>query len=146
MAPAFRVHLVTLGVADLARASAFYEALGLERRLPGLENVAFFMAGPVVISLYPRERLAHDAQLPHAVEGDGFGGITLAFNVTSAEAVGEAMDLAATHGAKVLRPAAPIFWGGVVGYFEDPDGHVWEVAFNPDFPFADDDRLMVPEA
>lgn len=141
-APAFALHLVTLGVDDLARAIAFYEAMGLERRA-GTESVAFFLAGHVVLSLFPRGRLAADATLPEAPP-QPFPGLTLACNVGTAEGVSEVIARAQAAGGRVVKPAQKAFWGGTSGYFADPDGHLWEVAHNPFFPFDAEGRLTVP--
>lgn len=139
------LHLVTLGVADLARAVAFYEAFGLVRRGKAHENVAFFEAGGVILSLYPGEALARDAEVSDVAGPDAFRGITLASNTASQAEVDALMDRAASLGAHVLRAAQPVFWGGYMGYFADPDGHVWEIAHNPFFPFDDHGRLVVPD-
>lgn len=129
---------------DLSRACAFYAALGLERRLADTDGVAIFMAGPVVLSLYPRGSLAGDMGRPAAPAGAP-SAITLACNVTSADAVTALLDRAQAAGGRRLRPATAMPWGGVVGYFADPDGHVWEAAFNPAFPFDGSGRLVVPD-
>ncbi|MEP9351836.1 VOC family protein [Xanthobacter sp. KR7-225] len=144
-APDLRLHLVTLGVADLARAAAFYGALGLERRYRGAGGVAFLLAGHVVLGLYPTAALADDARLRPEDAGGGFGGVTLAFNVAHADAPAQVIARAVAAGGRCLKPAQPVFWGGVSGYFADLDGHVWEVAFNPGFPFDAEGRLVVPE-
>lgn len=143
-APDLRLHLVTLGVADLARAAAFYEALGLERRYRGAEGVAFFGAGSVALGLYPTPALAADAHLPPEAAGTGFGGVTLAFNVRREEEPARVIARAVAAGGRCLKDAQRVFWGGVSGYFADLDGHVWEVAFNPGFPFDAEGRLVVP--
>ena len=140
--PAFALHLVTLGVADLARAIGFYEAMGLERRA-GTQSVAFFMAGHVVLSLFPRDRLAQDATVPDAGPAP-FAGLTLACNVGAAEDVARVIARAQAAGGRMVKPAQKAFWGGTSGYFADPDGHLWEVAHNPFFPFDADGRLTVP--
>lgn len=142
--PLFRLHLVTLGVRDLARACAFYAAMGLERRDAAAEGVAFFQAGHVLLSLYPRTLLAEDALLPDDGAQGRFAGITLACNVAAAEAVAPVIARAVRAGGTCLKPAQKVFWGGTSGYFADPDGHVWEVAHNPFFPFDDAGRLTVP--
>lgn len=140
----FRLHLVTLGVADLARACAFYAAMGLERRDADATGVAFFLAGHVVLSLYPRDRLAEDAALDAGGELPAFRGHTLACNVAEAEAVAGVIARAVAAGGTCVKPAQPVFWGGTSGYFTDPDGHLWEVAHNPFFPFDGEGRLTVP--
>jgi uncharacterized protein len=138
-----RLHLVTLGVADVARSAKFYGALGLKRRLKKAEGVAFFDAGGVVISLYGREALERDAGL----EGlkSGFGGSSLAFNVSNEKAVDDALNAAENAGANILKRGHRVFWGGYIGYFRDPDGHVWEVAHNPQFPFNEHGQLVLAD-
>jgi catechol 2,3-dioxygenase-like lactoylglutathione lyase family enzyme len=143
MAPALRLHLVTLGVADVERAARFYETLGMKRHMKGSKGVAFFDAGGAVLSLYGRDDLAKDAgagDLP-----PGSGSAALAFNVASERAVEETLDAAAKAGGKVLKPAYRVFWGGYIGYFADPDGHLWEVAHNPQFVFDDRGSVVLPE-
>ena len=142
MAPAFRLHLVTLGVDDIGRAARFYEALGMKRHMKSADGVAFFDAGGVVLSLYGRDALSSDAGLDDPPRGSGSA--TLAFNVESERAVEQALDAAAKAGGKILKPAYRVFWGGTIGYFADPDGHVWEVAHNPQFPFDERGRIVLP--
>jgi hypothetical protein len=141
--PALQLHLVTLGVADVERAAGFYEAIGMKRRMRGAEGVAFFDAGGVVVSLYGRDDLARDAGLDNPPAGSG--SITLAFNVDSEAAVDMALDAAARAGGKTLKTGYRVFWGGYIGYFADPDGHVWEVAHNPQFPFDERGQIVLPE-
>ena len=143
MAAAFRLHLVTLGVDDLGRTARFYEALGMKRHMKNADGVAFFDAGGVVLSLYGRDALTHDAGLEYAPAGSG--SVTLAFNVASEPAVEQALNAAAKAGGKILQPAYRVFWGGYIGYFADPDGHVWEVAHNPQFPFDERGQIVLPE-
>jgi uncharacterized protein len=143
MASPLRLHLMTLGVADLGRAAKFYEALGMKRHLKKSEGVAFFDAGGVVISLYGREALERDAGLEGA--SSGFGGSSLAFNVSSEKAVDDALNAAEKAGAKILKSGRRVFWGGYIGYFRDPDGHVWEVAHNPQFSFNERGQLVLPD-
>lgn len=143
-APAFGLSLVTLAVADLERAAAFYAALGMSRRLKETPGVAFFAAGNVMLSLYPRESLARDAGAP-VPQACGAGRITLASNVRSEAEVSTLMDRALAAGGLCLKPPHRAFWGGTVGYFADLDGHVWEVTFAPGFAFDEEGRLLVPE-
>ena len=117
-----RISLITLGVADMARARRFYETLGWRASGPG-EGVTFFQAGGMILSLYGREALAADAHLP--AEGSGFGGITLAYNVRERADVDRVLTEAKAAGAIILKPAEDAFWGGYSGYFADPDGHPW---------------------
>ena len=127
-----RISIVTLGVRDLEIATAFYrDGLGLpERESDG--NIAFFEMSGTWLALYPREALAEDATVP--AEGSGFAGFTLAHNVGSREEVEAVIDEAESAGAEVIKPAGETFWGGYSGYVSDPDGFLWEVAWNPDFP------------
>ena len=126
-----RLSLVTLGVADLERARRFYEdGLGW-RRGNDHEEVAFYQLGGMVLALWGREALAQDARLPDA--GSGFGGIALAYNTRSREEVDAVLAEAEAAGGRILKPAEDASWGGYSGYFADPDGHPWEVAWNPDW-------------
>jgi predicted lactoylglutathione lyase len=138
------ISLITLGVADVAEATAFYEKLGFVlSRQASQESVSFFRAGAVVLALWSRE-----AQLDDADAGElwtGNGGIVVAQNVASEDEVDERMAGAEAAGARILKPAAKTFWGGYNGYFADPDGHVWEVAFNPYWPLEEDGRNRLPE-
>jgi hypothetical protein len=122
-----RLSLVTLGVADLGRANAFYEALGWSGQSPS-DDVVFFQAGGMIVALWGRGQLAEDSVV--ADEG-GWGGITLAHNVRSPEEVDAVLAEAERAGGTVARPGAATFWGGYSGVFHDPDGHAWEVAHNP---------------
>ena len=139
-----RISLVTLGVADLARSLRFYrDGLGWPVSSASAGDVAFFRTGGAVLALYPRDLLAADANLPAA--GSGFGGIALAHNVRSKEQVDAVLALAAAAGARILKPAQVPEWGGYSGYFADPDGYPWEVAWNPGFPLAVDGSVQLPE-
>jgi catechol 2,3-dioxygenase-like lactoylglutathione lyase family enzyme len=139
-----RLSMVTLGVADLARARTFYEqGLGWERANDH-DEVAFYQIGGMVFGLYGRDALAEDAQLPGA--GSGFGGITLAYNVRARDEVDAILAEAEAAGARILKPAKDVFWGGYSGYFADPDGHPWEVAWNPYWTLADDGSIRLPGA
>jgi len=144
MAAGLHLSLVTLGVDDLRRSIAFYEALGLPRRLKAAEGVAFFEAGGAVLALYPRHQLAADAGVLNGRPG-AFGGIVLSCNRPSREAVDSTIAAVIAAGGKALRAADTVFWGGYVGYVADPDGHPWEVAYNPDFGLDPDGRLRVPD-
>lgn len=138
-----RLSLVTLGVSDLRRSIAFYEALGLPPSpTAGNENVAFLDTGHVVIALYGRAALAEDAAV--ADVPTGFSAITLACNLPSEEAVEAMIAAALRFGGTAVKPACRVFWGGFSGYFADPDGHLWEVAHNPDFPVDGAGRLALP--
>ncbi len=128
-----RVSLITLGVADLDRAAAFYEALGWRREeAPG--GVAAFDLLGQTLGLYPRAELARDIGVEEA--SLGHGAMTLAHNVASREEVAPLVERAREAGARVLREPSDVFWGGHVAYFADPDGHVWEIAWNPHAPLG----------
>ncbi|MFD2032329.1 VOC family protein [Ancylobacter dichloromethanicus] len=142
--PPLRLSLVTLGVADLQRAVTFYEALGLKRRVKEAAGAAFFDAGGAVLSLYPRHELAADAGVLPGRAG-AFGGIALACNRASRAEVDTTLIRAVAAGGRALRPAQPTFWGGYSGYVADPDGHPWEIAHNPGFPFDAAGRIVLPE-
>jgi catechol 2,3-dioxygenase-like lactoylglutathione lyase family enzyme len=137
------VSLVTLGVASLERSLAFYrDGLGWRPAPQSTPEIAFFQAGGVVLALYPRVLLAADARLPDAGAA-GFGGITLAHNVPTREAVDATLVEAVRAGASLLKPAEDAAWGGRSGYFADPDGHPWEVAWNPHFPLGADGTVRL---
>ncbi|MEQ8356503.1 MAG: VOC family protein [Kiloniellaceae bacterium] len=142
-----RLTLVTLGVRDLARARGFYErGLGWSRG-GGVEGeVAFYeLAGGVLLGLYGLEALAEDArlQLPDMKPGETFGGITLAYNVADPAAVDATLQEAEAAGATILKPGEKVFWGGYSGYFADPDGHPWEVAYNPFWTLKEDGTVSL---
>ncbi len=139
-----RISLITLGVDDLARARAFYEALGFRASPAGNESVVFFQAGGMALSLFGRAALAEDGHLPAPSKDGGFGGITLAYNARSRDEVDEVLSQAVFAGAKLLKPAQDVFWGGYSGHFADPDGHPWEVAWNPFFTVAPDGTINLP--
>jgi catechol 2,3-dioxygenase-like lactoylglutathione lyase family enzyme len=128
-----RVSFITLGVRDLERATSFYKDV---LRLPQLPSpsgvVSFFEMGRTWLSLFPREDLAADAGVP--AEGSGFPGFALAHNVRSIEEVDRLLAEAAAGGGRIVKPGHDTDWGGYAGYFADPDGFLWEVAWNPKFP------------
>nr|WP_307329484.1 VOC family protein [Microbacterium sp. SORGH_AS_1204] len=130
--------LVTLGVHDLSRAVTFYEALGWEAHTASVGGeVAFFDAGGMVVALWGRDKLAEDSGV---VDPGGWGGVTLAHNVSEPAEVDAILAVARAAGAIVARSAAPTPWGGYSGVFVDPDGHPWEVAVNPGWPLDADGR------
>jgi len=134
-----RVSMITLGVTDMERSVRFYEkGLGLPR-MPFEGGAAFFTLNGSWLSLYPWDALADDAMV--APSGNGFRGITLAHVVSSKEEVVKVLDQAVRSGGKLVKSAQTVFWGGYSGYFADPDGHLWEVAWNPHFwPGPKDDE------
>ena len=133
--------LITLGVADYARAKAFYEALGWTVAYD-VQETGFFQANGVVLTLWAREKLAADTGV--ADDGARWGGITLAHNVGSREEVDAVIDEARQGGAEISREPAETFYGGYAGVFRDPDGHAWEVAHNPGFGVRPDGSVVLP--
>jgi uncharacterized protein len=123
-----RLTLITLGVSDLARSRAFYEALGWKTGAEPDDEVVFFQAGGLVLALWSRESLAEDSGVS---DPGGWGGVTLAHNVRSPAEVDAVIAEAEAAGAAIQRHGAETFWGGYSGIFVDPDGHPWEVAHNP---------------
>ena len=137
-----RISIVTLGVADIANARAFYERLGFTASKASNENVCFMQLGGLILSLYGRAALAEDAHVANTAPG--FSCITLAHNCRSEAAVDAAIAHAVACGATLKKPAQKVFWGGYSGYFADPDGHLWEVAHNPFFPLDAEGRVQLP--
>jgi len=138
------VSLITLGVADIAKATAFYERLGFVLSKKASEaSVSFFKAGGIVLAIWSRESQKEDANANDLWTGNG--GIVVAQNVASESEVDEMMAKAETAGARILKLAAKTFWGGYNGYFADPDGHVWEVAHNPFWALDENGRVDLPE-
>ncbi len=124
-----RISMITLGTRNFERAVKFYETLGFPRREGDGEKIAFFPLNGTWLALYDREELAEDATV--SSEGGGFSGITIAYNVHSKEEADRTMAEAEAAGATVVKPLQDVFWGGYSGYFRDPEGHLWEVAWNP---------------
>jgi len=135
-----RVSLITLGVADIERARAFYEALGWTTNAGPGDDVVFFQAGGMIVALWGRNELAVDSGVE---DGGGWGGITLAHNVRSPAEVDAVIAEAETAGASGPRPPGETFWGGYSGVFVDPDGHAWEVAHNPGWTLAGDGSIRL---
>jgi uncharacterized protein len=123
-----RISLVTLGVADLGRARAFYEGLRWKTNAAPSDDVVFFQAGGMILALWGRDQLTEDSGVE---DRGGFGGVTLAHNVRSPAEVDGVMEEARAAGATITREAGETFWGGYSGAFADPDGHPWEIAHNP---------------
>jgi catechol 2,3-dioxygenase-like lactoylglutathione lyase family enzyme len=135
-----RLSLVTLGVADLARARAFYEALGWVTGAAPADDVVFFPSGGMIVGLWGREQLAEDSGVE---DNGGWGGVTLAHNVRSPAQVDAVIDEARRAGARIAREGGETFWGGYSGLFVDPDGHPWEVAHNPHWTIAADGSIVL---
>lgn len=137
-----RVSLITLGVSDLRRSRTFYERLGW--RGQEVQETVFFQAGGIAVVLWDRHRLAVDCGLRED-RSHSFEGMALAHNVRSAQEVDEVVAAAARAGATVTRPPADTFYGGYAGVFTDPDGHAWEVAYNPALPLGEDGSVTIPD-
>ena len=136
------LHLVTLGVRDFETSKKFYtEMLGWKPSSSSGEDVVFIQAGGIVISIFPREKLAEDALV--SPEGHGFSGITLAYNAQSEAEVDEIITDLKAKGVKILKEPQKVFWGGYSSYFADPDDNCWEVAYNPFFPFDENGNLKL---
>jgi catechol 2,3-dioxygenase-like lactoylglutathione lyase family enzyme len=137
-----RVSVVTLGVADLPRARAFYEALGWTTGAEQGADVAFFQAAGLVLALWDRANLAEDSGVS---DGGGWGGVTLAHNVASPDEVDAVLVEAEAAGATIARGGGETFWGGYSGVFLDPDGHPWEIAHNPRWTLREDGSVELPD-
>jgi len=137
-----RLSLITLGVTDLGRARAFYERLGW--RGQEVEETVFFEAGGVVLVLWGRDKLALDSGVADTGR-DSFDGVVLAHNVRSAEEVEQVAAAAEAAGATMTRPPGETFYGGYAACFSDPDGHVWEISYNPGFALREDGSIILPD-
>lgn len=138
-----RITLVTLGVRDLARSTAFFERLGWARSVRDADGVSFFQCGGIAIALWPTEELAADAGLP--AEGSGFRGFAIAHNVRRREEVDAVLAEAVSAGGEIVKPGQATAWGGYVGYFHDLDGHLWEIAWNPAFRLDSAGAVHLPD-
>ena len=139
-----RITLVTLGVTDLERSLHFYrDGLGWRPSSASVEGeVAFFQVGPLALALWSRAELAKDAGV---FDGGGWGGVALAHNVRSQEEADAAVARALDAGGRLLKPPAATEWGGYSGYIADPDGHPWEIAWNPHWPIEADGSIRLPD-
>lgn len=138
-----RLSLVTLGVSDLEKSRAFYEAWGWKASSASQPSVAFFQANGLALALFGRADLARDAGVED--KPTGFAAITLAYNAHSKQEADEVFARAIAAGARAVKPLQDVFWGGYSGYFADPDGHLWEVAWNPFFPLDEQGHLFLPD-
>jgi catechol 2,3-dioxygenase-like lactoylglutathione lyase family enzyme len=135
-----RVSLVTLGVSDLARARAFYEALGWTTGAAPDDDVVFFQTGGLIVALWDRGNLAADSGVE---DGGGWGGVTFAYNVRAPSEVDAVVEEARAAGARIVREPGETFWGGYSAVFVDPDGHPWELAHNPHWTLAEDGSVSL---
>ncbi len=138
-----RISLITLGVADMAKSRAFYENLGWQPDRQSNSDVTFFQAGGMILGLYGRAALAADAGVPDSTSG--FSGIALAYNGRDKAEVDAVLAEAVAAGGSLVKAAENVFWGGYSGYFADPDGHLWAVAWNPSFPIASDGTITLSQ-
>lgn len=140
-----RISIITLGVKDLRRCLTFYrDGLGFPTNSKVEDGVIFFQTGGTRLALYPVDRLAEDVAPTVKPPAPGaFSGITLAHNVRTKEEVGQVLALAERAGGRIVKPAQDVFWGGYSGYFTDPDGHYWEVAWGPMFSFDEHGALVI---
>jgi predicted lactoylglutathione lyase len=139
-----RLTLVTLGVADMRRSRAFYEAWGWKASAASEPAVTFFQANGLALALFGRADLAKDAGVED--RPTGFAAVTLAYNARSKAEADEVYARAVAAGARPVKPLQDAFWGGYSGYFADPDGHLWEVAWNPFFPLDEQGHLFLPDS
>jgi predicted lactoylglutathione lyase len=137
------VSVLTLGVSDLERSTAFYEGLGFRRSQKSSEEITWFATGGTVMALYPWDELADDTTVPR--EGAGFRGVTMAINLRSEAEVDHFIRKAEGLGGRIVKVPQKVFWGGYSSYFQDPDGHLWEVAFNPFTPVDESGRLDIAD-
>lgn len=139
-----RISMVTLGVDDIAESTAFYRRLGFEPGSQSNDDVTFIqLRGGMILGLYGREALADDAGIEPG-DRPGFAGVALAYNVRTEAEVATTIEAAVAAGARLVKPAENVFWGGTSGYFADPDGHLWEVAHNPFFPLDEAGGVSLP--
>jgi catechol 2,3-dioxygenase-like lactoylglutathione lyase family enzyme len=137
-----RLSIITLGVADLARAKSFYlDGLGWTAVDQPAEEICFIQLPGIALSLYPLDKLAEDIGTEPLTQVS-LGGITLAYNTRSEGETDEVLELAVASGARLVKPAQKVFWGGYSGYFADLDNHLWEVAYNPFATIADDGSFL----
>jgi catechol 2,3-dioxygenase-like lactoylglutathione lyase family enzyme len=138
-----RINFVTLGVAGMARARSFYERLGLVPSKASNAEVTFFDVNGTVLSLFGHDALAGDAGMAPA-PAPAFRGMALAWNAASEAEADAILAHAEKSGGRIVKKAQKVFWGGYSGYFADPDGHLWEVAYNPFFPLDENGRIKLP--
>ena len=138
-----RISIITLGVSSLEKSYEFYTALGFPTSKRPEDGIVFFKTVGVCLALYPLNDLAKDVSPDFDSNRSGFSGITLAHNTKSKAEVDAILELATRAGGKIEKPAQDVFWGGYSGYFSDPDGNLWEVAYGDCWEFNDDGSLVI---
>ena len=138
-----KLNLITLGVNDMKKSTAFFEGLGWKKSAASVEGLSLFPLGGMVLALHPRHDLANDAMV--SAEGSGFSGITLSYNAYSETEVNEVLAKVQELGATIVKPAQKVYWGGYSGYFKDLDGHLFEVAYNPFWGLNAEGDIELPE-
>ncbi len=138
-----RISLITLGVADVARSTEFYQRLGWSRSSASNDDVTFIQLKGTVLGLFTRSQLAKDAKVEDTIPG--FSGITLAYNVASDIGVDAVVKFLVSCGATLVKAPEKVFWGGYSAYVADPDGHLWEIAHNPFFPLDEHGHVVLPD-
>jgi uncharacterized protein len=140
-----KLNLITLGVTNMEKSLEFYQGLKWQKSQSSTGNLVLFELGGMVLALYPRNLLAEDANVEdNNTRPAGFSGITVSYNAKSESEVDEVMEEVKNLGGEIVKPPENVFWGGYSGYFKDPDGHLFEVAFNPMWGFDDEDNLVLP--
>ena len=139
-----RISIITLGVQDLERSFRFYqEGLGFSTNSKVQDGIIFFQTSGTRLALYTLDKLAEDVSPQLSGKGSGFRGFTLAHNTRTKEEVDQVLQMAEDAGGKIVKPAQEVFWGGYSGYFTDPDGYYWEVAWAASWEFNQDGSLVV---
>jgi len=138
-----RISIITLGVSNLEKSYQFYSALGFSSSKKPKDGIIFFKTGGVCLALYPFEALAKDVSIKADFGHSGFSGITLAHNTKTKAEVDTILELAHNSGGTIEKPAQDVFWGGYSGYFSDPDGYLWEVAYGDCWEFNEDGSLVI---
>ena len=138
-----RISIITLGVADLERSCRFYQNLGFHTTRKPEDGIIFFQTRGTCLGLYPLDKLAEDVSPAQSSQRGQFPGITLAHNTKVKEDVDAILAQAEACGGKIEKPAQDVFWGGYSGYFSDPDGYFWEVAYADSWQFHEDGSLVI---
>lgn len=137
-----KLHLITLGTDDFQKSLDFYEkGLGWEKSDKSMDGLALFDLGGIILALHPRQELANDTTLPY--QPTTFSGLTISHNTRSEKEVDEILKKVAELGATIVKPAQKVYWGGYSGYFKDPDGHLFEVAYNPFWELDENGHLVI---